>query len=106
MIMADNIKEMYERARKAFEEVECWPQEKVDEMVAAVGWEWQKEETARALARLAVDESGIGVYEDKVAKIQSKTRGTMRDLIGVKTCGLVREDKEKGLKIFASSFIR
>ncbi len=45
-------------------------------MVAAAGWEWQKEETAKALARLAVDESdGIGVYEDKLAKIQSKTRG-------------------------------
>ena len=99
--MSDEIKEMYERARKAFEEVEYWPQEKVDEMVAAAGWEWQKPETAKALARLAVDESGIGVYEHKVAKIQSKTRGTMRDLIGQKTCGIVREDKEKGLKIFA-----
>jgi sulfoacetaldehyde dehydrogenase len=99
--MSDEIKEMYERARKAFEEVEFWTQEKVDEMVAAAGWQWQKTETAEALARLAVDESGIGVYEHKVAKIQSKTRGTMRDLIGQKTCGLVREDKDKGLKIFA-----
>ncbi|GAF77591.1 unnamed protein product, partial [marine sediment metagenome] len=99
--MADDIKKMYAKAKKAFEQIEYWSQEKVDEMVAAVGWEWQKPETAKALARLAVDESGIGVYEDKVAKIQSKTRGTMRDLIGQKTCGLVREDKEKGLRIFA-----
>jgi sulfoacetaldehyde dehydrogenase len=99
--MSDNINEMYARARKAFEEVEFWPQEKVDEMVEAVGWEWQKPETAKALAKLAVEESGIGVYEDKVAKIQNKTRGMMRDLKGQKTCGLVREDKEKGLKIFA-----
>ncbi len=99
--MEDNIQEMYAKARKAFEEIEFWSQEKVDEMVAAVGWEWQKVETAKALARLAVDESGIGFYEDKVAKIQSKTRGTMRDSLGEKTCGLIREDKEKGLKIFA-----
>jgi len=76
--MADNIKEMYERARAAFKIVEYWPQDKVDEMCAAVGWELQKEETAMALARLAVDESGIGVYEDKVHKIQNKTRGIMR----------------------------
>jgi sulfoacetaldehyde dehydrogenase len=61
------VEELYQRARKAFEEVEFWPQEKVDEMVAAVGWEWQKPEVAQELARLAVDESGIGVYEDKVA---------------------------------------
>ena len=70
-------------------------------MVAAVGWQWQKEGTAKDLARLAVDESGLGVYDDKVKKIQSKTRGTMRDMIGAKTCGLVREDKDKGLKMFA-----
>jgi sulfoacetaldehyde dehydrogenase len=99
--MSDDIRVMYEKARKAFEEIEYWPQEKVDEMAAAVGWEWQKPATAEALARLAVDESGIGVYEDKVAKIQSKTRGTLRDMIGQKTCGLVKEDKEKGLRIFS-----
>ncbi len=59
-------------------------------------------ELARFHLRLAVDESdGIGVYEDKLAKIQSKTRGTMRDLVGQKTCGLIREEKEKGLRIYA-----
>ncbi len=99
--MADDIKKMYERARKAFEEVEFWPQEKVDEMVAAVGWEFQRPETATALAQLAIDESGIGRFEDKEHKISAKTRGTMRDLVGQKTCGLVREDKELGLRIFA-----
>jgi len=98
----DDIQEMYRRARKAFEEVEFWSQEKVDEMVMAAGWEWQKEDGAKKLARLAVDESrGIGVYEDKMLKIQAKTRGTMCDLTGEKTCGLVKEDKEKGLRIFA-----
>jgi len=95
------IQELYERARRAFEQIEFWPQEKVDEMVAAVGWEWQREGTAKELARLAVDESGIGVYEDKVAKIQSKTRGTLWDMKGAKTCGLVEEDKERGLRIYA-----
>jgi len=90
------VEELYQRARKAFEEVEFWPQEKVDEMVAAVGWEWQKPEVARELARLAVDESGIGVYEDKVAKIQSKTKGTLWDMKGVNTCGLVEKDKADG----------
>lgn len=100
-VEVDDIQELYERARRAFEEVEFWPQGRVDEVVAAVGWEWQKVETAKALARLAVDESGIGVYEDKVGKIQSKTRGTLWDMKGVKTCGLVKEDKEKGLRIFA-----
>ena len=99
--MSDNIPEMYKRARAAFKEIEFWPQERVDEVCAAVGWELQKEETAKELAHLAVSESGIGVYEDKVHKVQNKTRGMMRDMIGQKTCGLVREDKEKGLRIYA-----
>jgi len=92
---------MYQRARAAFRVVEFWPQEKVDEMVAAAGWEWQKEENRKALARLAVEESGIGVYEDKFHKIFSKTVGTLRDQVGAKTCGLVRDDPAKGLKVFA-----
>ena len=99
--MTDNIPEMYEKARAAFKEVEFWPQERVDEVCAAVGWELQKAETAKEIAHLAVSESGIGVYEDKVHKVQNKTRGMMRDMIGQKTCGLVREDKEKGLRIYA-----
>ena len=82
--MSDNIQQMYRKAHAAFEQIEFWPQDRIDEVCAAVGWELQKEETAKELAHLAVSESGIGVYEDKVHKIQNKTRGMMRDM-GVKT---------------------
>jgi len=99
--MEDNIQEMYEKARAAFKTVEYWPQEKVDEMVLAVGWELQKAETADELARLAVEKSGLGVYEDKVHKIGTKVRGTLYDQIGIKTCGLVSEDKAKGIRTYA-----
>jgi sulfoacetaldehyde dehydrogenase len=99
--MEDNIQEMYKKARAAFKTVEFWPQEKVDEMVLAVGWELQKKETAEELARLAVEKSGIGVFEDKVNKIGTKVRGTLYDQIGVKTCGLVEEDKAKGIRKYA-----
>jgi len=99
--MEDNVKEMYKRARKAFEIVEFWTQEKVDEMVQAVGWILQKDEVAQELARIAVEESGMGVYEHKVAKQKSKTRGALWDMKGVKTCGLVKEIPEKGIKIYA-----
>lgn len=100
-MMEDNIREMYEKARRAFKTVEFWPQEKVDEMVLAVGWELQKQETAEELARLAVELSGLGVYEDKVHKIGTKVRGTLYDQIGIKTCGLVSEDKAKGIRTYA-----
>jgi sulfoacetaldehyde dehydrogenase len=99
--MSDNIQDMYKKARTAFREIEFEAQERVDEICAAVGWELQKEETAKELAHLAVSESGIGVEEDKMHKVHNKTRGMMRDMIGEKTCGLIREDKEKGLRIYA-----
>ena len=95
--MTDNLQELLERARAAQRVVEFWPQEKVDEMVLAVGWEAYKRETAEKAARMAVDETGLGVYEHKVIKHQKKTLGVIRDLDGVKTVGVIEEDKEKGL---------
>lgn len=99
--MVDDIKEMYKRARKAFEVVEFWPQEKVDEMVAAVGWMLQKDDVAKELGTMAAEETKMGIAEHKIAKQKSKVRGAMWDMKGVKTCGLVREDKKKGLRIYA-----
>ncbi len=96
--MADNLDDMIKRARTAQKEVEFWSQEKVDEMVLAVAWEAYKLETAKSAARMAVDETGLGVYEDKVAKHQKKTLGVVRDLKGVKTVGVIEDDPVKGLK--------
>ena len=103
-LQVDNIKELYQRARKAFEEYQNWPQEKVDMVCQAVGWEISKPETAEKLARLAVDESGIGVFEDKFHKVQNKTRGTLRDQLGARTCDLVEENKETGIRKYAKPY--
>jgi sulfoacetaldehyde dehydrogenase len=99
--MEDNIQEMYKKARKAFEEVEYWPQEKVDEMVQAVAWELLKEDVRHKLGHLAVDESNIGHAEDKVNKIKNKTLGTLWDMRNAKTCGLIEEDKALGIRKYA-----
>ncbi|KAF0112035.1 MAG: NAD-dependent aldehyde dehydrogenase [Chloroflexi bacterium] len=95
--MTDNLKEMLERAQAAQKVIEFWPQEKVDEMILAVGWESYKRETAEVCARMAVDETGLGVYEDKVLKHQKKTLGVVRDLQGVKTVGVIEENPKLGL---------
>jgi len=99
--MGDDIKQMYIRARKAFEIVEFWPQKKVDEMVAAVGWMLQKDDVATELGTMAAEETQMGIAEHKMAKQKGKVRGAIWDLKDVKTCGLVKEDKNKGLKIYA-----
>lgn len=95
--MSELLDQMLQRARDAQKVVEFWSQEKVDEMVLAVGWEAYKLETAKTVARLAVDETGLGVYEDKVSKHQKKTIGVLRDLESVKTVGVIERVPEKGL---------
>ncbi len=95
--MAENILEIVERSRKAQAVIEFWTQEWVDEMVAAVGWAAYRRENAEACARSAIEETGLGVYEHKVLKHQKKTLGTLRDLKGLKTAGIIEEDKNKGL---------
>lgn len=95
--MTELIDQLIAKAREAQKEIEFWPQEKVDEMILAIGWEAYKRETAETVARLAVDETGLGVYEDKVLKHQKKTIGVLRDLQGEKTVGIIERVPEKGL---------
>ena len=99
--MEDNIQAMYTRARKAFREIEYWPQEKVDEMVQAVAWELMKEDVRHKLGHMAVDESNIGNADDKVNKIKNKTLGTLYDMRDAKTCGMIEENKALGIRKFA-----
>ncbi len=95
--MSDDIRSLIARARAAQRIIEYWSQAAVDEMVTSAGWEVYKTEHASQCAQSAVFETGLGVYEDKLAKHQKKTLGTLRDLHGLKTTGVIEEDQTKGL---------
>jgi hypothetical protein len=99
--MADTVHDIVARARTAQAAVGDWTQAQVDEIVAAVGWNVYQREHAEACARLACDETGMGIYEDKVLKHRKKTLGTLRDLQDAKTVGLIEEDRSRGLLKFA-----
>jgi len=91
------IDELITRAEAAQQQIEYWPQDKVDLMVAAVGWETYKLENAQKIARLAVEETNMGFYDHKLQKHQKKTIGTLRDLKSVKTVGVIEDDPVRGL---------
>ena len=95
--MSAIVDSLIEKARAAQALVASWPQDRVDAMVAAVGWALYKEANARACAELAVEETGMGVFEDKLLKHRKKTLGTLRDLQGIKTVGVVEADEARGL---------
>ena len=76
-------------------------QAQVDEAVTALAWALYKPEHAEALARMAVEDTGLGNAADKVVKNQRKTFGTLRDLMRVKSVGVIEERPELGLVKYA-----
>lgn len=95
--MDEMIRKLIARARAAQKVIEFWSQEKVDEMVAAVGWQLYQQSHAEACAKLAIEETGMGVYDHKVLKHRKKTLGVLRDLHGLQTVGVIERNESKGL---------
>ena len=85
------------RGEAAMESFENDSQEAIDEAVTAIAWSIYKPENARHLAELAVESTGLGNVDDKIIKNQRKTFGTLRDLMRVKTTGVIEEVPELGL---------
>jgi sulfoacetaldehyde dehydrogenase len=85
------------RARAAQAIADGYDQARIDELVAAAGWAILEPARNRDLAELAVRDTGIGDVEDKVLKNHRKTLGLLRDLHGMKTVGVISEDKARGL---------
>jgi sulfoacetaldehyde dehydrogenase len=97
LIVADLIA----RGRAAMDALAPLTQEKLDEAVVALAWSIYKPENARAMAELAVQVTGIGNVPSKVIKNQRKTFGTLRDLLRVKSTGVIEEIPERGLVKYA-----
>ena len=86
---------MVVKARKAQEIYEHhFDQDQVDRVIreARVIYDHAEE-----LARLAVDETGMGVYEHKVAKNRNKSKGVYYNLRGKKSMGIIDMDEKTGL---------
>ncbi len=89
------VKELVARARKAQEVAEGFTQEQVDAMAKAMAKTIF--DHAEELSRLCVDETRMGVYEDKVNKCKGKARVIWSDVKGKKTVGIIKEMPELGL---------
>jgi len=98
---ADAVTGLVERARSAMQRFAPSDQQRVDEAVTALAWSIYKPEHARELAEIAVATTRLGNVEDKVVKNQRKTFGTLRDLMRVRTVGVIEEDPARGLTLYA-----
>ncbi|WP_445161693.1 acylating sulfoacetaldehyde dehydrogenase [Mycobacterium sp. Dal123C01] len=95
------VADMVRRARAAQAQVAGCSQERLDHIVAAVAWAIAEPARARELAELAVRDTGLGNVEDKTLKNQRKTMGTLRDLTGAKSVGVISEDRDTGITEYA-----
>jgi sulfoacetaldehyde dehydrogenase len=101
----DAVPGLIGRARTAMAEygkkIAAHGQECIDEAVTALAWSIYEPRRARRFAEIAVEVTGIGEVESKVIKNQRKTFGTLRDLLRVKSTGIIEEIPDKGIVKYA-----
>jgi succinate-semialdehyde dehydrogenase len=98
-IANSQVEDLVAKAHVAQAKFEQFSQEQVDAIVKGIGK--YVYDNAEMLARLAVDETGIGVYEDKVLKNKSKARVIWNNLKGKKSRGIIGEDSENNMVFVA-----
>jgi sulfoacetaldehyde dehydrogenase len=95
------VDELVRRARAAMAAFADADQARTDEAVTALAWSLYNPAHAEELARLAVADTKLGNVPDKIVKKQRKTFGTLRDLMRVKSVGIIEEDKKRGIVKYA-----
>ena len=95
----DALNDLLERVKKAQLEYSNFSQEDVDRIFKAAATAANKMRIP--LARMAVEDTGMGVLEDKIIKNHFASEYIYNKHKNAKTCGIIREDKENGIKIVA-----
>jgi sulfoacetaldehyde dehydrogenase len=93
---AAHVDELVARGRAALQAFENATQEQVDRLCRAVAWAVANEATFTRLARMGVEESGMGDPESRIGK-RFKIMGILRDVLRQKSIGVIEELPEKGI---------
>ncbi|WP_195946243.1 aldehyde dehydrogenase family protein [Paraclostridium bifermentans] len=89
------IEELVSKSRIAQSKYENFTQEQVNEIVREIAKVVY--DRAEELAKMAVEETGMGVYEDKVAKNRGKSKVIWNNLKDKKSIGILEEDEENAI---------
>ena len=91
------VADLVSSARAAQAVAARYTQAQLDELVTAAGWAIMHPEHSRALAEIAVRDTGLGNVPDKITKNHRKTLGLMRDLKGAISTGVLAEYPDTGI---------
>ncbi len=89
-----SLLELLQRVKNAQKEFATYSQERVDEIFKAAAFAANADRLR--LARLAVDETGMGVFEDKVLKNHYASEYIYHRYKTERTCGVIEDDKANG----------
>lgn len=92
----DSLEALISRVKEAQRKFATYTQEQVDAIFLAASLAANKMRIP--LAKLAVEETGMGVVEDKVIKNHYAAEYIYNAYRNVKTCGVIEEDKAFGIK--------
>src|SRR5690242_12004377 len=92
-------RDLLERAHEAQRAFARASQEEVDRVVTAMAQ--AASAAAEPLARLAVDETGMGRYEDKILKNRFGADDVLAYILPLRTVGIIREVPDRKVKELA-----
>ncbi|MBE7088196.1 MAG: bifunctional acetaldehyde-CoA/alcohol dehydrogenase [Clostridiales bacterium] len=95
----DKLAQEIKRVRAAQEKFATYTQEQVDKIFLACATAANKARIS--LAKMAVEETGMGIVEDKVIKNHYASEYIYNQYKDTKTCGVLEEDKAYGIKKIA-----
>ena len=93
------VNSLVERARKASEEYKKLDQEQVDRIVKKMSMAGL--DNHMRLAKMAVEETGRGIYEDKITKNMFATEYVYHNIKKDKTVGVISKNEEEGYSLIA-----
>lgn len=92
----EKLTQMLEKVKKAQAEFAKFSQEQVDKIFQAAAI--AANQARIPLAKMAVEETGMGIVEDKVIKNHYAAEYIYNKYKNEKTCGIIEEDKNYGIK--------
>jgi len=95
----ETLKNAFERVKKAQAKFAEYTQEQVDEIFKAAAM--AANQARIPLAKMAVEETGMGIVEDKVIKNHYASEYIYNTYRDAKTCGVIEEDTSFGIKKIA-----
>ena len=96
---SEQLELLIERVKKAQKIYATYSQEQVDAIFKAAATAADKARIP--LAKMAVEDTGMGIVEDKIIKNHFASEYIYNKHKNAKTCGIIKEDKANGTKIVA-----